>query len=136
MQKMQKIEGLEQDEDEKSKKEAELLKQKYSNWSEVYENFQAKHEISGSYMIVKIVGIPHVDVFNILCNYILAEEYYNMQIRTTEVAQVIVTDKKILTNQSEQPQTCNVVDNTNSKSGKLCSKRTREKGLLLRMFGD
>lgn len=129
-----KIERLEQDQDEKFKKEAEDLKRKYSNWSEVYENFQARHEISGNYMIVKIIGIPHEDVFNILCNYILAEEYYNTEMRLEGIVQVKITDKKISTNKSSE--SCTVVNNINFEPSKIYNKRTREKGLLLRMFGD
>ena len=132
------IEQLEQNENEQLKREAERLKQKYLKWSEVFENFHVKYEINGRYMIVKkIIGIPHIDLIKILCNYILAEEYHNGQMRmctVKEIAQVRITDKKISTNKASE--TRNVINNSNLKSSAVNSKKSREKGLLLRLFGD
>lgn len=76
------IKQLEPEENKQLRKQAEKLKHKYPKWSEVYENFQVKHEIIDKYIIVKIIGIPHADVLKILCNYILAGEYHNEQMIT------------------------------------------------------
>ena len=130
----QKMKRLEQDENEQMKEEADDLKRKYVNWSEVYENFNVKHEIVGNYMIVQIKGIPYTDVFKILFNYILANQYRNAQMRIERMAQVGMADKKVLT--IKTLETRKVISNINFKSSKISSRKSREKGLLLRMFGD